>query len=525
MHNLKSTLTRVLPYIIILSFLLLFAILNFSKGTIIFGLDNASPYFDFNVTVQRILNSDNIFQYGGVIFALPFTALRLLNLNSSIISQAFILSSLALGIINFFRLLSVQKLNFQTKLVLPILLIANLVPMWIFSQPTFLFVASFAGIPSLILYLGNSEKKFIGKILILFGVLYFAMTIINPIAFALYSLQIFLITNFLFPESKKKISRFVLILSLIIAVLQLFIFIRGSNTFVGTELVSYLKSNITSPIAHEVTESLRTAELKNNSLINTVRFATGWLELNDINNKNVFIYSRLYAKNLLFIIIGVLPLILFIIQIFRKKISLTKHQIRFTYLFISIVAISTTYALLLINFIPLIRDGLRWVSSKTWPTIYIGVLYFSVLGIDNLIQEKSRISKVFPVVVAILLCIYAFPWYLGPIINKYSRTRLPIEYLELSTLSKKDTLIVLPKPQKLFFRSYSWGYYGTDFISYLSYAKIIDGTKIEDVQNYDQRNTNESYYVLEEVGSSSQSICNGKLVESNQYFTLTACNK
>jgi hypothetical protein len=60
--------------------------------------------------------------------------------------------------------------------------------------------------------------------------------------------------------------------------------------------------------------------------------------------------------------------------------------------------------------------------------------------------------------------------------NTITKTRVivPSEYNEiLHDLSKVDTLVIVEPAQQLYFKAYSWGYYGTDFIAYITPAQVI----------------------------------------------------
>ena len=502
-------------------FAVILIFLNFKKGFHIVGLDNASPFFDIGVTLHRIFYSDNFFEYGGIIFTLPFTFLRLFSIPSWFISQLFVWGALLLGMYFYSKILQPHLQNTGTKLLLPLLLLANLIPIWIFSQPIYLFVASFVGIPAVIYFLQKKRFHWSEVVLLCIGFIYFFATSINPIAFILYLIQCAIISLLLKNNTGYQtiLVRASMLFALWLLFVQVTLTFSTYKTNIISEFTAYLSINSQSELSQEVTESLRTAELKNNTLTNVLRYATGWLELNDVNNQDLFKYSRQYANNYLFAVLGLVPSIAIFMQFVRKR-EWRKEQSKRIIVYAIFVLISTTYALLIIGYLPYIRDGLRWVSSKTWPTLYI---LGTVLFIESIQHTPKKQITAWYSLLTVILFIYAMPWWKAPIINNRTYVSIPQEYLQLPLFSPLDTLVVYPKPQKLFFRSYDWGYYGTDFLSYLTNAHVIDGTSIHrPIDEYAQAEKRPHYFITEDL-SFTPSNCLERIIQKNATFKISYC--
>lgn len=499
---------------------ILLILLNYKHGFHIIGLDNASPFFDISVTLHRIFNSPNLFEYGGQLFTLPFTALRLLAFPSWLISQLYVWGALLLGMYCYAKLFEPHLEKPYLKVLLPILLFANLIPIWIFSQPIYLFVSSFVGIPALICFLQNKELQ-VNRVILFLGVMYFLATSVNPIAFVLYLIQGTILAILLQQKTSTKeiLRKAVVLFAIWLLIMQGVLLLGNQKNNIFSEFGAYIEINSATPLSNEVTQSLRTAELKNNSITNVLRYATGWLELNDVNNTDLFRYSRQYANNYLMAIIGLLPSIAIFLQLVSNREWRTKNASRLMVYGITVL-ISSTYALLLIGYIPYVRDGLRWISSKTWPTLYVlGTLLF----IDALQHLPPKRFNLVVTALSIILIGYALPWWNPPIINNRTYVKVPSEYLEMPQLNDQDTLIVYPQPQKLFFRSYEWGYYGTDFLSYITKAKVVDGTSIHRPINEYAEEEKQPHYFITENKDFVPSICNETVIETNDIFKLSYC--
>lgn len=511
--------------IYLFAFLLVIVVLNIHPGYTLMGLDNASPYFGFTVLVERIVKYTNFFEYGGLLYLLPFSALSLIHVPAWLISHLVVWGAFVIGIYLFSIYFDIEHKPTYIKILFPLFVVGNLITIWIFAQPILLFVASFAGIPAALLFVKSETKT--PRLPLLIGLLYFLSTSINPIAFVLYLAQVTVLAWLTAQNKSKKsilkASLFLVILWLCVS--QTVLCIRPQNkTFVLSELQQYISYNQASSLTQEVTTSLRTAEMKNNSLLNVARFATGWLELNDINGTDIFAYSRLYATNYGFILLGLLPFMTIVFAIVASSKYRKDNRLQVIAYGAAIFATST-YLLLFVGYIPFIREGLRWISSKTWPSLFtLGVALF-ISSYDTLIKPLDKNKKL--ALTLLFVCVgvaYGFPWFLGQIVNRYSYVQVPEEYsTTLSKLKTSDVLLVYPKPQKLFFRSFVWGYYGTDFLAYISKAHIVDGTSIiRSLDEYKQYIGKSYYYITEDPFYVPES-CSSSVISRNNYFTFAKC--
>ena len=129
----------------------------------------------------------------------------------------------------------------------------------------------------------------------------------------------------------------------------------------------------------------------------------------------------------------------------------------------------------IIENIPYIKDALRWPSSKLWPIYIFPLTILSSISVTYILKLKKIYSYILLAFLFVSLIIYSFPVLSGNLISPKTQVSIPNEYFNIPNDSK---ILILPVPQKLYMREYEWGYYGSDFMSYISNSEIVDGANL-----------------------------------------------
>jgi hypothetical protein len=195
---------------------------------------------------------------------------------------------------------------------------------------------------------------------------------------------------------------------------------------------------------------------------------------NDIG-QNLFAFGNWY-KSWWGIVLGFIPLGLAILGFSKKK---------WTWVFIGMAIVG---AWLLVNSnpplgwlydwcsktIPLFGQVFRWGSSKFWIMWWLPVVILATGGIMRIWKWKKLAAGL---VVAGLL-VYIFPIFTGKLINNRDWVKIPAEYYDLRNyLGKIDTkgrIYLAPEANMLYFRNYSWGFFGSVFWSYWIPNPVIE---------------------------------------------------
>ncbi len=475
--------------------------LNIKPGFIIMGLDNASPWFGAEYLTNLIRQAPSFIEFGPLIFS-PFLWLGyIFNIEPWAISQLVYWGSLISGIAGFYCLFPPKS---GAKIIGTLLVLGSLATIWIFSQPTYLFLHSFAGIPWAILLLIRNKYTKLEIIGVIIGTLAFCVTIINPVAFFFYLLIVILIASQISTPILK--SRIVVFIVFILLLWQIGISVFKEPTrLLPIDVHIYITQQLQSANNTIATENLRSAEINNNSFVNVARFATGWMELNDINKNRLFEFKLLFQNNIPLVSITLIPVLYALYVSLRKGSS---NKIGLITIFAIATLLSSTYFLIIIGNIPLLQSILRWPSSKFWPALTIPIWIILTESLADFFDKSMQTKHItlIRVLIITLLIIPLFPWlYKDTFPNNLTYVQMPTDYYQLKSLPRNSNLIILPEPQTAFFRYYSWGYYGTDFVKYLTFANVIDGTRTIEttddsyVSNISTMNQGENFLIVDKT--------------------------
>ncbi|KKR06288.1 MAG: hypothetical protein UT34_C0001G0328 [candidate division WS6 bacterium GW2011_GWF2_39_15] len=458
-------------YYIILPILLLsvISLMNFHSNQFIMGLDNISPYFNSRAVLDKLFGSETgaVFANLPFLFTLPiFELLKLISIPIWAINQLYLMFGLWMGVLGTGYLVYRITKSKKGFLFGSVLSLANLATFWIFNQPNYFFVAAFASIPWLMEWgIGKPEKNLVLTIIRITAVILFFQTTMNLVVFISYLFAILLIQfaiNTSRVEWKSNLitqtKRLGIILLILLIVWQAGIFLTGKSDFVVSKLVTYYSSIKENPLTKAITKDLQASGIINNNIVNNIVFKNSWVETHTTEGIRLF-QSYDYYSGPIFLI-GLIPFVLALSTLFnsdrQKKIPLHFALIVGLILMSSIMLKAT-------QGVPVLSEAFRWSASKFWPLIIFPII---LLATDSLVTLKR------PLITGIvfgLLLIYILPMFTGNLFSKELVTKLPGEYFKLDNNIKSETLYYyLPAPQDLYFYTYKFGYFGSDFVSYMT---------------------------------------------------------
>lgn len=514
----------ILAIILIIGFLVF---LNIRPNFVIMGLDNASPYFDLGVVLSRIKGTSSII-YGGILFQSPFLYPFIkLGLSPAIISNIYLFFNLITGVLGIYLISSSLSKKKLPRIIASLIFLTSLLTVWIFSQPNFLFIAAFGTIPLLIYLLGQRKRTLLYYAVLIFFTISFITTSLNIVAFFLYLFQILLLVKVLYPKTELK---FLLIWSISLILfwlitLQITTIVNGDTAFILLNIFDYIKGLLNNPTVREVSEGIIASE-KTNSLIHTLSFSLGWTELHDTQNVPIFEFYNGYRQNLFYLSVGAIPTLTALGLILKEK---GKRILFLTLLLVSFILISSKYGITLIEQIPYISDSLRWVSSKIWPIFIIPVVSLNTLLFSSIFKNSKGFLKYgISILFISLLTFYAYPILNGNLLSSKTLVDIPEAYFELP---EDSNILVLPEPQALYMREYNWGYYGSDFLSYINSSTFVDGSNLYEsgpmystVLESREVPENIDFILYDKSAQSSQEypkLLEGfRVINSNRYYTL-----
>ncbi|WKZ31325.1 MAG: hypothetical protein QY318_00945 [Candidatus Dojkabacteria bacterium] len=214
--------------------------------------------------------------------------------------------------------------------------------------------------------------------------------------------------------------------------------------------------------------------------MNSFRYATGWMELHDATGESIFQYYDTYNSTL-FVLLGLTP-VLFIFATSYRKVREDRKILALIAVYTITVLMISKYGVMLMGNFYYLENALRWASSKLWPAILVTYLVLFIVLMRALDFKKFKTVSIGMI---LLLLLYSLPWLQGKVLSNYVNVEMPDEYYTtFSAFDQQDKVLYYPPPQQLYFRQYDWGYFGSDFLNFMTKAEVIDIATVSDVNDF-----------------------------------------
>lgn len=489
-----------------LSAILLFIIVrNIHPGYVVLGNDNFSPELDPKLTFDRQIFSPawrthrvlglpsdseqaDIFRSG--IYMVLETVLPVWVVSQGYLFFTFFIASFSMGfVVQYFTKRFYPEQKQMAFFFGGLLYLCTMLTSWIYFFPVHLFVAAYAFLP-LVLWrmlaflekpsIKNSIFLLIATLLLLPAALTATMFLVGGAVVAVLSGIWFLSYH----RSRKSL--------LVLATAYFIVF--GIHLFWALPFLTYVKSNTTalkaSAINRDITATTIENEARNNTAFNTIRYYASWMDTKEDNTHFTFTYRDWYKNSIPGTLLSFVPLLLGIIGV----VGLIRGRVKKLF-FIPIIAFLGWYFIKGINppfgfvytFIQdhfqTVAQVFRWQSSKMWPMLALTMPTLGVVGVlwSNSIAQK-RFGKNLAVIrlgiIALFLLVFVYPYFTGNLVRDKVFVKVPTEYSELATYLKKtdpaSRIYIAPEANTLYFRNYSWGFWGSVFLNYVLPNPIVE---------------------------------------------------
>lgn len=492
---------------IVLGIILLTIIaLNFKPGYLILGNDNFTPEVNPKIILKRsffspawrsyrVLGIPSDSEEADIFRTLIFWVLTNI-LPSWVVSQgylflAFFTGSFSLGFLSksFGEKLSSKKESQIAFFFGGLLYLASLLTSWVFFYPLHLFVAAYAFLP-----------------LVLWRLKEFFQTQSVKNAFFLFLSSLLLSTSAL-TATMFMVCALVILAFLIIFWVQIHRSCQFKKTFIigfwgvfltlgiqfywFSPFLTYVKTNNKalqdSLVNREITTTTIENEIKNNTALNSFRYYFSWIETKEDSKTYTFSYRNWYRNSLVANLLSLLPLILAIVGSFYilSKRNLSLLIISFTAFlgWFLIKGVNPPLGFIFEFFqknIPLFAQVFRWQSSKFWPFLATTIPLLGAIGTVSIIKYfKNRIfCLLFLILLSAGCLVFVHPYFKGDLIRDKVFVKIPKEYYLLSEyLEKNDKfsrIYLAPEANTLYFRNYSWGFWGSVILNYLLPNPLVE---------------------------------------------------
>ena len=509
--KLNSFLSNRFGEILLTLILILVSLLSFKEGFFLLSNDNYSPELNPTLSVQRYIESPAWRSYRVLGFASEseqadvfrssiFAGLETFLPNWSI-GQIYYLLCMILGSLSIASLVrhflfksDLKRFSNWGYLISGVTYFTTLWSMWLFYQTMAPYISNFAFLPLVLLciykYVRKSNIK--NALLLFFSSILFTSTSVIATLFVVDFAFIFFFTLFVTLSTKKSKKRKVhsilktLGIFLITQLFWILPFIHYTLSTSNDIIDSYTNRTITSSVIDLETDM--------QTVINSARFYNRSLFDTD-DEKYIFPMAELFETYDFYKVLGLLPALFGIVgilfAIFNKYYKL---------LFWGGVALGSLFLIKVLNppfaiffeflqeYVPLFKQVFRWPISKLGEIYLISLTFISTFGLIYLFQfltsfaEKKVLRRVLTLSLFVMICvlqlIYSEYLFRGDTFPQRATVQVPSEYFELGEyLSTNDSISRIyyaPPSNNNYFRKYEWGFWGSQFISYIVPNPMMD---------------------------------------------------
>lgn len=510
--KLKTLLKQNYGYILLIIFLTTVSILSFIPGKYTLSNDNYSPELNPSLTVERSIlspawRSYRVLGFGSEseqadIFRSGFFGILDTFLPTSALGQVYYLLCLFVGSIFIAKLSQRIALNYRNTrkhnqlivLLAGVVYMTTLWTVWVFYQNMGPYITNFGFFPLLLYstyrYLEVTSAKN-ALFLFLSAILFTAASVITTVFVANMLFFFFFVLFFsaekgktFKPILKKFVFTFLIVLTTQLFWILPFIF----YTFTASQGL------VESFVNRGITTSVLDLESQMQDPINSARLYSRILT--DSGGQDVlFGMGEEYLIYDFYKVFGLFPaifsLLLIPFAIFKKKYLL---------LFFPLFAVGTWFFIKVTNppfgfvfvwfqdNIPLFKQVFRWPMSKFGNIFLINLSIASSFGFIIFLQFLSSFSKnkfvkkallFVPVFLLIFIqLLYAEFLFTGKLFSEVSLVEVPQEYYSLKEYleqnDSKGRIYYAPPSNNNYFRQYDWGFWGSQFISYIIPNPVMD---------------------------------------------------
>lgn len=492
--------------------LLIISILSLRWGKHLLSNDNYSPELNPKLSIERyllspawrgyrVLGVPSDSEQADIFRSIIFYVLKPI-LPDWFLGQFFYILCLVIGSISTASLTSsiLQKGKWKNYsqigyLLSGVIYISTLWTMWLYYQNMAPYISNFGFFPLLFLasykYIQNPTKKR-GLLLLLSSILFTSVSVISTL-FILDSLVyigfVLCIPLLLDVEKRNAMRRVVktIFIFLTTQLFWIFPFIHYTITNSQNVVDSYTNKTITASTIDLETEMqnwLNSARLYNRNLYEVD------------GNRPLFSMSAEFQHYDFYKVVGLLPaffaVLAMVFSVFKKNKRIFYFAfLAFTSWFLMKVG-NPPFGRIFVwmqEYVPLFKQVLRWPFSKVGQ-IYVwsvtitgtfGIIYF--VSFLSSFFKRRKVKKIFKCTIFFFILslslFYSEYLFKGELFADRAAVVLPKEYEELKEYLEENTnltdrIYYAPPANNNYFRKYKWGFWGSQFISYVVPNPMMD---------------------------------------------------
>lgn len=497
--------------ILLILLLLVVCIVSFKSGKYLLSNDNYSPELNPNLSIARYIESPawrgyrvlgvpsdseqaDVFRTIFFFITRPFTG-------TAGASQFYYLLCLVIGTISMAALVSslvrdskIRKYYQISYLFSGIVYMTTLWTMWLFYQVMAPYISNFAFFPLLLLttykYMRNPSLENIFFVF-LSSIFFSSVSVIAT----LFIVDTLVLLSFLSVVGLSLKRTFWGVVSRIARVIGVFLI---TQLFWMLPFIHYTVTNSQNVLDSYVNKTITTSTIDLESDMETPMNAARFYNRNVFEmegEKYVFPMGFEFQTYDFYKVLGFIPAFLSILAIVFAVFK--KHK---KLLFWGTLALGSWFLIKVLNppfeslflwfqeNIPLFKQVLRWPFSKLGQIYLVAVTVLSTFGLIYLVSFLSSFSKkglqrnIFKTILFLLFLllplVYSEYIFRGDIFSNRSLVEYPDDYAKLNQYIKNNNaygrIYYAPPSNNNYFRKNNWGFWGSQFISYVIPNPVMD---------------------------------------------------
>ncbi|MBP9798005.1 DUF3367 domain-containing protein, partial [Candidatus Woesebacteria bacterium] len=461
---------------------------NAKWGYGLLGNDNFSPELNPKITLQRSLQNPGWRTYRALgvpsdseqadtIRALMFYLLSLAKVPYWAMSQLYFFGTLVIALVSAGKVAEIvlvskkddEKEASHAFLFGGLFYFSSLLTVWIYYFPVHLFVAAYAFLPlvfwRLLVFSQNITAK--NALYLSISAVFLGISGLTATMFLVCFATLVFLATLSFVDDRFSFKKILIGLGLILAI----------NAYWLVPFALYVQSNTHALQDSLINRKITTLQVQNEQkytvLPRTLRYGFSWMD-DQLSTGAYAFTARSWYMHPTVTILAYLPIACAIFGIFFAIKRRKKHAVVFSTLaLLGVLLIKGSNAP--VGFIysylqdasSIFNQVFRWRSSKFWPLLAMSVPLLATYGALHLTKKRPFIT----ILLVAALCVYMAPMLTGSMIRSSMYAKVPSSYFALADHLQKTNptarIYVAPEANTLYFRNYSWGFFGSVMLNYI----------------------------------------------------------
>lgn len=461
---------------------------NAKWGYGLLGNDNFSPELNPTITLQRSLQNPGWRTYRALgvpsdseqadtIRALMFYLLSSAKVPYWAMSQIYFFGTLVIALVSAGKVAEIVLISKKDEekeaahafLFGGLFYFSSLLTVWIYYFPVHLFVAAYAFLPLVFFTLLKFSHQATPRnaLALCISAVFLGISGLTATLFLVCFATLVVLSTLSLVDSRFSCKKILIGLGLILAL----------NAYWLVPFSLYVQSNTHALQDSLINRKITTLQVQNEQkytvLPRTLRYGFSWMD-DQLSDGSYAYTARSWYTHPIINVLAYLPIACALFGVFYALKKRKKHAAVFSVLAllgVFLIKGSNTPLGFIYSYLQdassVFNQVFRWRSSKFWPLLAMSLPLLATYGALHLTKKRPLVT----IILVVALCVYMLPMLTGSMIRPSMYTQVPSSYFALADHLQKTNptarIYVVPEANTLYFRNYSWGFFGSVMLNYV----------------------------------------------------------